>query len=195
MEIELTHVFDATPEQLWEILLDPVVMAGCVPGTQNVEVLSPVEYAVQLKVKIAFIKARFNISVRVTESDPPRLLRCQTAGEDKSVASSVKSENEMVLTPLDGGGTELRAKSVATVFGRLGTLGLNPMRTKAERMWAEFCTNIEAIVDPATQLTAEADQTDGQQPETVQAQAAASSAPKPTRRLLQWPRRQAEPKV
>ena len=192
MKIELSHFFEATPEQLWDVLLDPVVMAGCVPGTENVEVISPTEYSVQLKVKIAFIKARFNISVQITESDPPRLLRCETAGEDKSVASSVKSENEMVLEAIDDGHTRLNAKSVATVFGRLGTLGLNPMRTKAERMWAEFCANIEAVlqgdainpVDPAddVQLAQGIDES--------KAQSSTHAVTEEKRRFLRWPRRQ-----
>jgi carbon monoxide dehydrogenase subunit G len=138
MEIELSRTFDATPEDLWAVLLDPEAMSALVPGMQSVEVISDTEYHARIQVKIAFINARFNVRTVITEMTRPSYLRSETTGEDNSVGSSVKSVNEMFLTPVEGEGTELRVKAGATVLGRLGTLGLNPMRTKAARMWDQF---------------------------------------------------------
>lgn len=149
MDIELKHDFAAPADRLWALLLDPQAMANCVPGMQSVEVISDTEYVARMKVKIAFISASFNIRTVITEQASPDYLRCEATGEDNAVGSSVKSVNEMVLAPDGKGGTSLRVKSKATVFGRLGTLGLNPMRTKAERLWVEFCAAVEkALEDP-----------------------------------------------
>ena len=146
MEIEQSHIIDAAPERLWEILLDPVAMAKCVPGMQSIEVVSDREYLARVKVKIAFISACFKVRTIVTEMTPPTYLRSESTGEDSSIGSSVKSVSEMFLTPVEDGHTELRVKVNATVLGKLGTLGLNPMRTKAERMWGEFCRNLETAL-------------------------------------------------
>lgn len=144
MELELTHVFDAPADRLWALLLDPQEMAGCVPGMKSVEVISDTEYRARIQIKIAFISAKFDVRTVITEMTPPGFLRCETSGEDSAVGSSVKSVNEMTLTALEDGRTELRVTSKATVLGRLGSLGLNPMKTKAERLWEQFCGNVEA---------------------------------------------------
>ena len=72
MDIELARVFDAEPEAMWAILLDPQPMAECVPGMESVEVVSPTEYLATIKVKIAFISARFKVRTVIAESDAPR---------------------------------------------------------------------------------------------------------------------------
>lgn len=151
MEIELSHVFDAEAARLWSVLLDPERMSRCVPGMQSVEVVSDSEYRATIKVKIAFISAKFNVRTVITEMTPPTWLVCECSGEDNAVGSSVKSRAEMWLTEAETGGTELRVKAKADVLGRLGSLGLNPMRTKAERMWDEFCANVEAQLASPTE--------------------------------------------
>lgn len=164
MEFEFSHVFDVPPEQLWSVLLDPDEMAKCVPGMKSVEVLSDTEYRARIQIKIAFISAKFDIRTVITETRVPEYLRCETSGEDSSVGSSVKSVSEMVLTPQDGGGTQLRITSSATVLGRLGTLGLNPMRTKAARMWEQFCENLDKVLAGPDQPELDAQLPDGEKP-------------------------------
>lgn len=143
MEINLTKVINAPVQKLWDMLLDPQAMSGCVPGMQSVEVISDREYLAEIKVKIAFISARFKVRTVITEMSAPKFLRAESTGEDSSVGSSVKSVSEMTLVSVDDGRTELTVSVKATVLGRLGTLGLNPMKTKAERMWEEFCAKLE----------------------------------------------------
>jgi carbon monoxide dehydrogenase subunit G len=126
-------------------LLDPKVMAGCVPGVQSVEVLSDTEYLANIKVKISFISANFRIKTTILETRPPHYLRCEGTGEDSSVASSLKQTTEMFLAEVPGG-TEIRTRTHAEVFGRLGSFGLSVMKTKADRMWEEFGANLAAIL-------------------------------------------------
>ncbi|MCB1398459.1 MAG: SRPBCC family protein [Rhodobacter sp.] len=149
MDIELARAFDATPEAMWAILLDPQPMAECVPGMEAVEVVSPTEYLATIKVKIAFISARFKVRTVIAQADAPRYLRCEVTGEDSAVGSAIKAVAEMWLTPTEAG-TELRVKGAATIMGRLGALGLNPVKTKAERMWEDFCVRLAAkLAGPA----------------------------------------------
>lgn len=145
MDIEKIMVVAAPIDRVWKLLLDPKVMAGCVPGVQSVEVLSDTEYLANIKVKISFISANFKIKTTILETQPPHYLRCEGTGEDSSVASSLKQTTEMFLTE-QAGGTEIRTKTHAEVFGRLGSFGLSAMKTKADRMWEEFGANLAAIL-------------------------------------------------
>ncbi len=152
MEIEKTFVLPAPPARAWAMLLDPQLMAACVPGMQSVEVLSPTEYTALIQVKIAFITARFKLRTTIVEQRAPAYLRTEGTGEDKSVASALKQTSELFLTDLGEGRTELRTRVVVDVTGRLGTFGLSVMKTKADRMWEEFCANlVQRVGDGAAQ--------------------------------------------
>ncbi|MBS0451633.1 MAG: SRPBCC family protein [Proteobacteria bacterium] len=147
MEIEKTLNVAAAPQRVWELLLDPQVMGGCVPGMQSIDVISPTEYVALMHVKIAFVSAKFKLRTNIVEQRAPDYLRAEGTGEDASVASSLKQQSEIFLTPLADGGTELRIKVNVDVLGRLGTFGLSVMKTKADRMWEEFGNNLRARID------------------------------------------------
>ena len=121
MDIEFRKNFDAPARKLWDLLLDPRKMAACIPGTEAVEVINEREYAAVIKVKIAFISARFKLHTTVTDITPPAYLRCETTGDDKSVGSAVKAVSEMRLTEMEDGSTELHVLTHAAVMGRLGS--------------------------------------------------------------------------
>lgn len=146
MDLEKTMVVAAPIDRVWTLLLDPKIMAGCVPGVQSVQVLSDTEYLADIKVKISFVAASFKIKTTILETRPPHYLRCEGTGEDSSVASSLKQTSEIFLTERPGGQTEIRVKAKADVFGRLGSFGLTVMKTKADRMWEEFGANLAAVL-------------------------------------------------
>ncbi len=154
MDLEKTMVVAAPIDRVWKLLLDPKIMAGCVPGVQSVQVLSDTEYLADIKLKISFISANFKIRTAILETRPPHYLRCEGTGEDASVASSLKQISEIFLTEEPGGQTELRVKAKAEVFGRLGSFGLTVMKTKADRMWEEFNANVAAVLRQSSDIAA-----------------------------------------
>ena len=82
MDLEKTMVVVAPIDRVWTLLLDPKIMAGCVPGVQSVQVLSDTEYLADIKVKISFVAASFKIKTTILETRPPHYLRCEGTGED-----------------------------------------------------------------------------------------------------------------
>jgi uncharacterized protein len=146
VDLEKKMMVAAPIDRVWKLLLDPKVMAGCVPGVQSVQVLSDRDYLAEIKVKISFISANFKIKTTILETRPPHYLRCEGTGEDSSVASSLRHTSEIFLTEQPGDQTELLVKAKAEVFGRLGSFGLTVMKTKADRMWEEFGASLAALL-------------------------------------------------
>lgn len=142
MDVEKTLVVAAPAARVWELLLDPKVMGTCVPGMQSIEVISDTEYVANIHVKLAFISAKFKMRTLITEMRAPNYLCSESTGEDTSVASSLKSTTEVFVTDQGEGQTELRIKVKVDLFGRLGSFGMNAMKTKADRMWDEFAKNL-----------------------------------------------------
>lgn len=182
MEIEKTLNVAAAPQRVWELLLDPQVMGGCVPGMQSIDVISPTEYVALMHVKIAFVSAKFKLRTNIVEQRAPDYLRAEGTGEDASVASSLKQQSEIFLTPTADGGTELRIKVNVDVLGRLGTFGLSVMKTKADRMWEEFGNNLRARIDgpeaaPGAASAARKPAPAAAKASVVQAKTAAPAAP------------------
>src|SRR5271166_1522120 len=124
VDLEKKMMAPAPIDRVWKLLLDPKIMAGCVPGVQSVQVLSDRDYLAEIKVKISFISANVKIKTTILETRPPHYLRCEGTGEDSSVASSLRHTSEIFLTEQPGDQTELRVKAKAEVFGRLGSFGL-----------------------------------------------------------------------
>lgn len=172
MEIEKSMTVAAPADRVWQMLLDPQVMGGCVPGMESIEVISPVEYASVIAVKIAFVSARFRLRTTIVEQRAPHYLRCEGTGEDAGVASALRQQTEVFLEERPGGQTGLRIKVEVDVLGKLGAFGLSIMKTKADRMWEEFGTNLAARLEGRAPAGA------GQQPAAV-AQAPASAAAPP----------------
>ena len=137
MDIEKSLWLKAPPQQVWDLLLDPVAMMACVPGMQAVEVLSPDEYLARMKVSFSFVSASFAFRTRIVERVAPSRLHAEGTGEDNALASSLKQRTDIVLEP-EAEGTRLHLKVQVDLIGRLGAFGLAPMKTKADRLWNDF---------------------------------------------------------
>ncbi len=171
MIFEKSAVVKAPIERIWAMLLDPNVMGACVPGVETIEVLSNVEYLVTVQVKVAFISARFRVRTAIVETRGPTYLRSAGSGEDSTLTSSLTQTSEVFLTDMGDGSCELCTRLVVELMGRLGTFGLNIIKTKVDRMWQEFSENLaKKLAEPTTKTVSTGD--GALDPDT-----AASSAP------------------
>jgi carbon monoxide dehydrogenase subunit G len=144
MEIDKSVSLNASASRVWALLLDPQAMGACVPGMESIEVLTPEEYKAVMKVKIAFISARFTLRTRIVERREPLYLKAEGVGEDAAVASSLKYVTEIHLNERPDGGTDLHIKVQVDLLGRMGNFGLSVMKTKADRLWDEFGVELAA---------------------------------------------------
>ncbi|RIX71707.1 CoxG family protein [Acidovorax cavernicola] len=174
MEIEKTLTVSAPPQQVWDLLLNPQIMAGAVPGMKSIDVISPTEYVAEMHQKISFISAKFKLKTKIVEQKAPEYMRVEGTGEDASVASSLKQTSEVFLTPAANGGTDLRIKVSVDVLGRLGAFGLSVMKTKADRLWEEFGSNLAARIEAGGSTA------DAAHPATVATVATVAALPMPS---------------
>lgn len=147
MRIEDRFSISASRERVWQAIRNPDVVASCLPGCRDVEVISPTSYKAKIRVQLGPIKADFNVDVDITSEIEQEEVRCRSRGEEGGRASSLSSENVLRLSSLDSDTTVLHYSSDVTVVGRLGKFGLGVMRKKAESLGHEFAVAFKQKIE------------------------------------------------
>src|SRR5437016_1104277 len=132
---------------VWAAIIDPSIVAPCVPGCSAVEVLGPDKYRAEVTVSLGPIKARFNVVVEVSEMLAPERVISVTRGEEGTRASLITANNVLLLRAIDADTTEVAYSSEVSLVGRLGKFGLGIMKKRAKETgdaFAQaFCARLE----------------------------------------------------
>lgn len=150
MIIEDSFEVQAPRSIVWAALIDPLVMASCIPGCEAIEVVDDSHYRAHVKVKLGPISAKFALEVTVTEMTPPESILSTTKGQEGSRASTLSATSRLELEDLDSELTRVSYGSEVQLVGRLGRYGLGIMKKKAESLGKEFaaafCERVAARV-------------------------------------------------
>ncbi len=147
MPIEDRFSISASRERVWQAIRNPDVVASCLPGCREVEVLSPTSYKAKIRVQLGPIKADFCIDVDVISEIELEEVRSRSRGEEGGRASSLSSDNVLRLSSLDADTTELHYLSDVTVVGRFGKFGLGVMKKKAESLGHDFAVAFKQKIE------------------------------------------------
>jgi carbon monoxide dehydrogenase subunit G len=156
MLIEGAFELGVPRDALYKHIVNPELMASCIPGCEAVEQIGPASYRARVTVGLGAIKAHFNLVVEITEETPPESVISVTRGEEGGKASIVTAHNKLSLTDLGGGRTRLQYVSEVSITGRFGKFALGVMKKKAQSMGEEFAGNLSAKISPAANAAVDA---------------------------------------
>jgi carbon monoxide dehydrogenase subunit G len=147
MLIEDRFSIAAPRERVWQAIRSPDIVASCVPGCRDVEIISPTSYKAKIRVQLGPIKAEFCIDIDVVSEIEMQEVRSRSRGEEGGRASSLSSENLLQLSAIDADTTELHYSSEVSVVGRLGKFGLGVMKKKAESLGHDFARALRQRIE------------------------------------------------
>ena len=101
MDVAGSFTVPADRARVWTLITDPAVMARCIPGCQEIEVLSPTSYKASIKIALGVLKMTFNVVVDVVEETYPDTIVSVTKGEEGSRASIITARNRLDSTAAD----------------------------------------------------------------------------------------------
>jgi len=58
-------------ERAYALLLDPVILAKCMPGCEGLDRIAENEYAMRMKMVLASVSGQFTGKVTIAEPNPP----------------------------------------------------------------------------------------------------------------------------
>jgi carbon monoxide dehydrogenase subunit G len=141
----------ANREAVWAKLNDPAVLKSCIPGCEQLDMLSDSEFQAVATVKVGPVKTRWKGKVRLSDFDPPNSYRISGEG-DGGVAGFAKGAAKVSLADKHGG-TLLSYNVESQIGGKLAQLGQRLINSAAKKTADDFFEKFRTAVatdPPAT---------------------------------------------
>ena len=144
MEIAGEHEFRGPRELLWELLLDPAVLASALPGVERFEEVAPDTYESTMRVGIASVRGTYTGRVEVLERTPPESYRLRIDGAGKPGGARADARVELAEA---GGVTIMRYRAEVKARGTIARLGGRLLGGVGRLLIGQFFKSIERQVD------------------------------------------------
>jgi uncharacterized protein len=129
VKLDGEYRYGVSQDRLWQALLDPEVLAGTLPGAEELVKVGENAYQGKLKVKVGPVQGLFEGTVELTNLDPPNGYDLSIEG--KGAPGFMKGTGWLRLAP-DGDGTVLRYEIDAQVGGRIASVGQRLVESSAK---------------------------------------------------------------
>lgn len=121
MIVEGTYPFSGAPTIIWDLLMDPDVLAKAMPGTKQLVRAAPDRYEGVMRVGIGPITAaEFDLTITLTDVQPVERYAMQIDGKGRF--GFARGTANVLLAP-DGTGTVMRYSADLQVGGKIAAVG------------------------------------------------------------------------
>jgi hypothetical protein len=135
MEISGSYTFNAPPDRVWAVLMDPAVLASCIPGCDRFEPDGVDRYTVTLTVGLAAITGTYNGSVTLTDMIPQTSYGLVVEGQGRP--GFVKGTSAILLRS-EGATTVVGVTATVQTGGTIARLGQRLIGGVAKMMLDRF---------------------------------------------------------
>jgi carbon monoxide dehydrogenase subunit G len=94
VEIKGEETIPGTREEVWLALTDPDILQECIPGCDSVLQRSPVDFDLEVLIRIGPIKSRFNGEMKIENPDHPRSYLLKAFGKGGGAGRKDTEERE-----------------------------------------------------------------------------------------------------
>ncbi len=146
--MKLHEEFEVTQQvaDVWAFLDRPESVASCVPGVEQLSVLTPDDIDVRLSQSIGPMNATFAANVRITDREPERRMAFTAVGKSvRGAAGNVRAEVVVGLRP-SATGTVVDVEGDVALAGALGSVGQKVVAKQAGKVTAQFARNLESAL-------------------------------------------------
>ncbi len=144
MKLTGENRINASPQEVWKALNDPVILKQAIPGCESLEKISDTQFKATVVTKIGPVQAKFNGEVELQDLDPPNGYTISGKGSG-GVAGNARGAAKVKLEP-DGAATKLSYDVDAQVTGKLAQLGSRLIDSTAKMLAGQFFNKFEQLV-------------------------------------------------
>jgi 2-furoyl-CoA dehydrogenase large subunit len=111
----------ATPEAVWQMLLEPESLKAIIPGCHSVEKLTGTHFRADVTLGVGPVKGRYKADIKLSDLDPPRAVTL--TGVVTGALGDGRGTGRIRLTSSENGGTRLRYDYDAEIGGKVASVG------------------------------------------------------------------------
>ena len=135
MDISGSYTFNAAPERVWALLMDPAVLSSCIPGCDRFEPDGENRYKITLTVGLAAITGTYDGTVELTDMIPQTSYGLVVEGQGRP--GFVKGTTAVVLRAA-GATTAVAVSANVQTGGAIARLGQRLVGGVAKMMMDRF---------------------------------------------------------
>ncbi len=141
MELKGRHTVNATPETLWNMLMDTDTLSKIVPGISKLEKTGDNAYKSILEIKIGPVGGSFtgNLQMENIEEQKGFTLKVQQNSSVGNATAAIKIE----LNPINSNETEVAFDGDVKVTGLLASMGQRILGSVANVLTKQFFANLD----------------------------------------------------
>ena len=143
MDLNGSYTFDAPPDVVWKLLVDPAVVGSCLPGCDGLEAVGADQYKAKLKVAVASVGGSYTGTVSMLDKNPPRSYRLVVDG--KGAPGFVNGE-ALVELIAEGSATVVRVSGRGHVGGLIAGVGQRLLGSVSKMMMDRFFDSLQRKV-------------------------------------------------
>ena len=135
MDISGSFTFNAPPDRVWALLMDPAVLSSCIPGCERFEPDGVDRYSVTLTVGLAAITGTYNGTVVLTDMIPQTSYGLVVEGQGRP--GFVKGSSAISLRA-EGATTVVDVSAAVQTGGPIARVGQRLIGAVAKMMLDRF---------------------------------------------------------
>lgn len=144
MQIKGTQQIAASPDKIWDVIMDPNVLARITPGISRLEQVTPQKFVAVSEIKIGPVSGRFEGEVELQNIiDKERLT---IVLNQKSRIGNVKAEIDIKITGKNGESV-IDYTGEVKIAGTLAALGQRVMGGVVNSMSRQFFDDFKKEID------------------------------------------------
>ena len=135
MDITGSYTFTASTDRVWDLLMNPEVIASCIPGCERFEPDGEDRYKVRLNVALAAVTGSYDGTVTLSEKVQGSSYRL--IGEGQGRAGFIKGSSAISLRP-DGDSTIVEVTAAVQTGGAIARVGQRLIGSVSKMMLDRF---------------------------------------------------------
>lgn len=171
------HRLSITRQTVWDALMDPDVLAKCIPGCESLERTSPDAYRATVALVVGPVRATFQTDLTLSDLNPPASYRLTGAGRGGAVGFG-QGHADVELEELEPAVTLLRYTAAFQVGGKLAQLGSRLVQGTTKKLADDFFAALVAEIEAREPAGDDASEAEAGEPEPATS--------KDRRALVKW---------
>ena len=143
MKIEGSYTFKAPRARVWQVLIDPKVMAQCMPGCDGLKEIGADQYEATMKIGVASVKGSYKGKVSVKDKRAPE--HYVLSGEGSGGPGFMQGDVAIDLEER-AGETIVKYSTDAKVGGLIAGLGQRMIGGVAKMIVEQFFKKMEEFI-------------------------------------------------